>query len=127
MAKKTKNLNLPIITSDDYETTKVVDMVDDIQGDKEGSAFNIIDSAFETKQDKLTINPSTEASDTISKLTVDGTTYKLATDVDSQMSGTSTNPVQNKVVNAALADKASLSQVQTLINEAVYDALNRNY
>ena len=47
--------------------------------------------------------------------------------VDSEMSSTSENPVQNKVIYAALQNVPSTSDVQSMIDTAIQGAINRNY
>ena len=57
------------------------------------------------------------------------TTYNLpeSSVVDSEMSSTSENPVQNKVIYAALQNVPSTSDVQSMIDTAIQGAINRNY
>ena len=47
--------------------------------------------------------------------------------VDSEMSSTSENPVQNKVIYAALQNVPSTSDVQSMIDTAIQGAINSNY
>ena len=105
----TSNLHLPIIPSNQYSTTRVADMIAANQGDSESSAFNIIDTAIAGKQNQITINPTGEtATATIISIKIDGVVYKVAGEViniDAELSTTSTNPVQNKVIKAALDAK----------------------
>ena len=105
----TSNLHLPIIPSNQYSTTRVADMIAANQGDSESSAFNIIDTAIAGKQNQITINPTGEtATATIISIKIDGVVYKVAGEViniDSELSTTSTNPVQNKIIKAALDAK----------------------
>ena len=105
----TSNLHLPIIPSNQYSTTRVADMIAANQGDSESSAFNIIDTAIAGKQNQITINPTGEtATATIISMKIDGVVYQVAGEViniDSELSTTSTNPVQNKVVKQALDAK----------------------
>ena len=105
----TSNLHLPIIPSNQYSTTRVADMIAANQGDSESSAFNIIDTAIAGKQNQITINPTGEtATATITSMKIDGVVYKVAGEViniDAELSTTSTNPVQNKVIKAALDAK----------------------
>lgn len=50
----------------------------------------------------------------INKIAVQGTTYDVGCDIDAALSDTSENPVQNKVVKAALDTKVTLdSATQT--------------
>lgn len=50
-------------------------------------------------------NPSGTASENLTSVEIDGTVYNVVGTVDSAMSSTSTNPVQNKVVYSALSNK----------------------
>ena len=47
--------------------------------------------------------------------------------VDSEMSSTSENPVQNKVIYAALQNVPSTTDVQSMIDTAIQGAINSNY
>lgn len=104
----TTNLHLPIIPSSQYSTTHVVDMIAANQGDSASSAFNIIDTAVAGKQDQITVNPTGEtAIETITTMKIDGVVYNVtpAITIDSALSMTSTNPVENRVVTNALNNK----------------------
>lgn len=104
----TTNLHLPIIPSSQYSTTRVVDMIAANQGDSDSSAFNIIDTAVAGKQDQITVNPTGEtATETITTMKIDGVVYNVtpAITIDSALSMTSTNPVENRVVTNALNNK----------------------
>lgn len=104
----TTNLHLPIIPSSQYSTTRVVDMIAANQGDSDSSAFNIIDTAVAGKQDQITVNPTGEtATETITTIKIDGVVYNVtpAITIDSALSMTSTNPVENRVVTNALNNK----------------------
>lgn len=104
----TTNLHLPIIPSSQYSTTRVVDMIAANQGDSASSAFNIIDTAVAGKQDQITVNPTGEtATETITTLKIDGVVYNVTPviTIDSALSMTSTNPVENRVVTNALNNK----------------------
>ena len=132
--KTTPNINLPLIEEKDYNKTKVTDFVQGIQGDSQDSAFMIIDAAFETKQDKITVNPIEDTTLKARKLKINGVVYKVSGDIDqidTAMSSTSTNPVQNKVITAAIqnavAEMPSTSDVQTMIDNAITGTINRGY
>ena len=128
--KTTPNINLPLIEEKDYNKTKVTDFVQGIQGDSQESAFMIIDAAFETKQDKITVNPIEDTTLKARKLKINGVVYKVSGDIDqidTAMSSTSTNPVQNKVITAALQNKPSTSDVETMIQNAITGAINQGY
>lgn len=43
--------------------------------------------------------------------------------IDSELSNSSINPVQNRIISAALAEKANTSDVQTEISTAINSAL----
>ena len=104
----TTNLHLPIIPSSQYSTTRVVDMIAANQGDSASSAFNIIDTAVAGKQDQITVNPTGEtATETITTMKIDGVVYNVTPEItiDSALSTTSTNPVENRVVTNALNNK----------------------
>lgn len=104
----TTNLHLPIIPSSQYSTTRVVDMIAANQGDSDSSAFNIIDTAVAGKQDQITVNPTGEtATETITTMKIDGVVYNVTPviTIDSALSTTSTNPVENRVVTNALNNK----------------------
>ena len=104
----TTNLHLPIIPSSQYSTTRVVDMIAANQGDSASSAFNIIDTAVAGKQDQITVNPTGEtATATITTMKIDGVVYNVTPEItiDSALSTTSTNPVENRVVTNALNNK----------------------
>lgn len=104
----TTNLHLPIIPSSQYSTTRVVDMIAANQGDSDSSAFNIIDTAVAGKQDQITVNPTGEtATETITTMKIDGVVYNVTPEItiDSALSTTSTNPVENRVVTNALNNK----------------------
>ena len=104
----TTNLHLPIIPSSQYSTTRVVDMIAANQGDSASSAFNIIDTAVAGKQDQITVNPTGEtATETITTMKIDGVVYNVTPviTIDSALSMTSTNPVENRVVTNALNNK----------------------
>ena len=104
----TTNLHLPIIPSSQYSTTRVVDMIAANQGDSASSAFNIIDTAVAGKQDQITVNPTGEtATETITTMKIDGVVYNVTPEItiDSALSMTSTNPVENRVVTNALNNK----------------------
>lgn len=128
--KTTTNINLPLIDPDDYNTIKVVDFIQGIQGESQDSAFNIIDAAFATKQDKITVNPVEDTTLKARKLKINGVVYKVSGDIDqidSAISSTSENPVQNKVIYAALQNKTSTSDVQTMIDNAITNKINQGY
>lgn len=113
----TTNLHLPIIPSSQYSTTRVVDMIAANQGDSASSAFNIIDTAVAGKQDQITVNPTGEtATETITTMKIDGVVYNVTPEItiDSVLSMTSTNPVENRVVTNALNNK----QEQLTVNPA---------
>ena len=79
--KKTPNLNLPLIQTDEYATTQVVEFIQGIQGDTNESAFNIIDSAVASKQNALEFNaviPEHAQYTEWNTLKVDGKYYLLA-------------------------------------------------
>ena len=104
----TTNLHLPIIPSSQYSATRVVDMIAANQGDSASSAFNIIDTAVAGKQDQITVNPTGEtATETITTMKIDGVVYNVTPEItiDSALSMTSTNPVENRVVTNALNNK----------------------
>lgn len=104
----TTNLHLPIIPSSQYSTTRVVDMIAANQGDSASSAFNIIDTAVAGKQDQITVNPTGETpTATITTMKIDGVVYNVTPEItiDSALSMTSTNPVENRVVTNALNNK----------------------
>ena len=104
----TTNLHLPIIPSSQYSTTCVVDMIAANQGDSASSAFNIIDTAVAGKQDQITVNPTGEtATETITTMKIDGVVYNVTPEItiDSALSTTSINPVENRVVTNALNNK----------------------
>ena len=128
--KTTTNINLPLIDPDDYNTIKVVDFIQGIQGESQDSAFNIIDAAFATKQDKITVNPVEDTTLKARKLKINGVVYKVSGDIDqidSAISSTSENPVQNKVIYAALQNKTSTLDVQTMIDNAITNKINQGY
>lgn len=104
----TTNLHLPIIPSSQYSTTRVADMIAANQGDSASSAFNIIDAAVAGKQDQITVNPAGEiATATVTTMKIDGVVYNVASTItiDSALSTTSTNPVENRVITNALNSK----------------------
>ena len=104
----TTNLHLPIIPSSQYSTTRVADMIAANQGDSASSAFNIIDAAVSGKQDQITVNPAGEiATATVTTMKIDGVVYNVASTItiDSALSTTSTNPVENRVITNALNSK----------------------
>lgn len=50
-------------------------------------------------------NPSGTASENLTSVEIDGTVYNVVGTVDSAMSSSSTNPVQNKIIYSALSNK----------------------
>ena len=62
-------------------------------------------------------NPEGEATDDLTKVSIDGTIYNVKggnITVDDAMSSTSKNPVQNKVITSALGDKADISSLPSM-------------
>lgn len=110
--QRTTNLNLPIIPANEYTTVRVVDMIEANQGTGPTSAFNVIDAAIASKQAKITINPSGTPTEVMTKIEVDGTIYEAAgsaISVDSALSTTSTNPVENRVITNELYHLSDIS------------------
>ena len=134
----TTNLHLPIIPSSQYSTTRVVDMIAANQGDSASSAFNIIDTAVAGKQDQITVNPTGETpTATITTMKIDGVVYNVTPEItiDSALSMTSTNPVENRVVTNALNNKqeqltvnptgtAEASLEKLTINGVIYNIIS---
>ena len=115
LAGKVDKVNGKGLSTNDYDdtakgivdgvTAALANKVDKVNG--KGLSTNDYDATAKSKLDALANIQSIG-----SGLTLDGTTHELSATgggsvtVDDEMSSSSTNPVQNKVITAALGDKA---------------------
>lgn len=120
--KETQNLGLHLISSSESDVN-IHDYIDKTTGDSPDSSLAKIDAAFGTvvlKEEGKGLSPEEFTQEEKAKL-ANVAEEANKTIVDSALSPTSENPVQNKVVQKALEEKADLGTDGKVLKEQLPD------